>query len=102
MGHHKGFVDGGPRDLETGQPTKRIILRAIASQFDPLGMMAPVSIRARLITIEIWLSKADWDVELPDAVADKWNEIKNEIQKLGKFQKSNSWKGVNAWPCTPS
>lgn len=71
-----------PRILDTGKPTKRSILRGLAAQFDPLGILTPVTIQAKMLMKAIWLLKVDWDEELPSEVADKWNKIKHQMEKM--------------------
>ena len=72
-----------PKELESGKPTKRIILRGLATQFDPLGLMTPITIKAKFLMKEIWQSKVDWDDDLPEATAAKWEKIKKEFSKMG-------------------
>ena len=72
-----------PKELETCKPTKRIILRGLAAQFDPLGLMTLITIKAKFLMKEIWQSKVSWDDDLPKLIAVKWAKIKNEFLKMG-------------------
>lgn len=45
--------------------TKRAILSTIAKLFDPLGLLSPVIVRAKIIIQELWSIKLDWDDPLP-------------------------------------
>lgn len=45
--------------------TKRIVLAVTAKAFDPLGWVAPVVIRAKILMQYLWTLKADWDEPLP-------------------------------------
>jgi hypothetical protein len=41
--------------------TKRVILKAIASVFDPLGLFTPVLLKGKVLLRKLWSWKADWD-----------------------------------------
>lgn len=41
--------------------TKRILLKEIASIFDPLGFLAPFIIKAKILLQEVWAARQDWD-----------------------------------------
>ncbi|XP_014204706.1 uncharacterized protein LOC106636723 [Copidosoma floridanum] len=63
-------------------PTKRTILSEISQIFDPLGIVAPVIIAAKLIIQELWLLKITWDTPIPDALAQRWLHIRDDLAKL--------------------
>lgn len=44
---------------------KRTVLLEIARIYDPLGLVAPVIIRAKIFIQELWLLKIGWDDPLP-------------------------------------
>ena len=52
--------------------TKRALLRAVASIFDPLGHIACVLITAKILLQDVWRAKLDWDTPLPDDLQDRW------------------------------
>ncbi|XP_055633801.1 uncharacterized protein LOC129774128 [Toxorhynchites rutilus septentrionalis] len=47
------------------QPTKRIMLSQISSIFGPLGLLAPIIVRAMLILQQLCELRVDWDETLP-------------------------------------
>ncbi|XP_047143059.1 uncharacterized protein LOC124817258 [Hydra vulgaris] len=49
-------------------PTKRDILRFIASIFDPLGIINPVVVRLKIFFQEVCSSKVEWDTKLEDII----------------------------------
>ncbi|XP_055543505.1 uncharacterized protein LOC129729050 [Wyeomyia smithii] len=47
------------------QPTKRTMLSQIASIFDPLGLLAPIVIKAKMVMQQLWELMVDWDETPP-------------------------------------
>ena len=63
--------------------TQRSVLSLVASVFDPLGLVAPFTVKARLLLKEIWrLSGQEWDNELPEEIAEKITEWTLDLPKL--------------------
>ena len=62
--------------------TKRAVLKAIASVFDPLGLIAPITIPGRIFLQDLWKQGIDWDTEIPEEMKGQWSLICNELQKL--------------------
>ncbi|XP_071577343.1 uncharacterized protein [Temnothorax nylanderi] len=46
--------------------TKRVVLSHIARLYDPLGLVTPVIIVAKIFMQELWIKRFEWDAELPD------------------------------------
>jgi len=69
------------------ETTKRGILSHVASNFDPLGLMIPVNMKAKLIMQKIWTltkddgSKYDWDDSLPSELQEEWLATRREMHK---------------------
>lgn len=66
-------------------PTKRSVLSAIAKLFDPLQLLSPFTMRARVLMQEIWAAGLEWDDVLPDDLRAKWNAWKSELKDLSAF-----------------
>ncbi|XP_074042815.1 uncharacterized protein [Leptinotarsa decemlineata] len=49
-------------------PTKRTILSAISQIFDPLGLISPVVVNAKIILKELWQAQCDWDAPIPQNI----------------------------------
>lgn len=60
--------------------TKREVLSHIAKLFDPLGLIAPMIIVAKMLMQEIWVSRIDWDEKLPAELQFKWTQFVKDIQ----------------------
>ncbi|XP_040173686.1 uncharacterized protein LOC120906238 [Anopheles arabiensis] len=69
-------------------PTKRSILSNVARMFDPLGLISPIVIRAKMMMQELWLQKAGWDEYVPDTICKKWKTIQEDWQLISKFKVS--------------
>ena len=64
------------------KPTKRNVLKKIATLFDPLGFLSPFIIRAKMIMQEIWIAGTGWDDLLSDELVDKINLWFSELDQL--------------------
>ncbi|XP_065091625.1 uncharacterized protein LOC135712602 [Ochlerotatus camptorhynchus] len=72
--------------LRDAPPTKRSILSDIAKLFDPLGLIAPVVVRAKILMQELWLLSSDWDEPVPDSIRIRWESICNEYPLISSFR----------------
>ncbi|XP_011883842.1 PREDICTED: uncharacterized protein LOC105570992 [Vollenhovia emeryi] len=62
--------------------TKRSVLSSIAKLFDPLGLVSPVIIKAKILMQELWSIKLGWDDPLPLDVATKWKKFVEQLHDL--------------------
>ena len=74
------FTSNSPATVS--KHTKRSFLSSIASLFDPVGMIAPYIIRAKLMMQDVWLTGIDWDETLPDDLAKKVNGWFEELTRV--------------------
>jgi len=70
----------------TGPITKRIILSQVSSLFDPLGLISPVLIKARILFQEATRLKTEWDDPLPPHLLDRWNNWSESLKQLSSFR----------------
>ena len=49
---------------QTKPCTKRIILKKIATIYDPLGLLTPITLVAKLFMQELWRDQVEWDEEV--------------------------------------
>ena len=68
--------------IQLDAKTKRAILSAVASTFDPLGFLAPVIFTAKFLLQDIWRSGADWDVELNEPIVRRWVHWASSLSPL--------------------
>ncbi|XP_036142860.1 uncharacterized protein LOC118645588 [Monomorium pharaonis] len=62
--------------------TKRTVLAETARLFDPLGWLAPVVARAKILIQSAWLQQLDWDAPLHSAEAKEWRTFFEELPLL--------------------
>ena len=65
--------------------TRRQILSQVSSMFDPLGLIAPVVFRGRMIFQETSRLKLDWDELVPDWLRRMWVDWLCSLQFLGSL-----------------
>ena len=65
--------------------TKHEILRYTSSIFDPLGLVTPVTITAKLLLQELWEDQVAWDTELNATYKLKWAFITPDILVASQY-----------------
>ncbi|XP_046868784.1 uncharacterized protein LOC124461292, partial [Drosophila willistoni] len=53
-------------------PTKRELVQALMSMYDPLGFISCFTIELKVLLQEVWRSGIGWDTGLPNALLPKW------------------------------
>lgn len=66
--------------------TKRSILSAIGKIFDPLGLIGPVIVVAKLIMQKLWSCHTGWDEEVPDELLRQWNHFHETLPLLSQLR----------------
>ncbi|XP_052738240.1 uncharacterized protein LOC128198203 [Bicyclus anynana] len=61
--------------VNTHTVTKRSMLSVIAQIYDPLGLLSPTIICAKILLQKLWLSKLDWDDPVPHDVVQSWEKF---------------------------
>ena len=62
--------------------TKRGILSAISSLYDPIGFISPVLLEAKIMVQSLWKMNIGWDDPIPDYLRDQWHKWKQELSSL--------------------
>ena len=57
--------------VSVASSTKRGMLQAVASVFDPLGIVSPFTLRAKMLIQKLWVLKYAWDDQLKDLELDE-------------------------------
>ena len=66
--------------------TKRNFLRKIATLFDPLGLLAPFTIRAKILLQEKWTAGLEWDGEMNIPLINSAQSWFRELHDLKQVQ----------------
>ena len=67
-------------------PTKRGILSAVSSLYDPMGFVCPVVLEAKNILQKLWKLKLGWDDEIPEDLQCHLNKWRSELPALSQVQ----------------
>ncbi|XP_053390639.1 uncharacterized protein LOC128553495 [Mercenaria mercenaria] len=66
--------------------TKRYILQSTSRIYDPLGILSPVTVRAKLLLQDIWKEHFTWDTPLPITYQRRWLNIAADLNTSVKTQ----------------
>ncbi|XP_076298585.1 uncharacterized protein LOC143217827 [Lasioglossum baleicum] len=65
--------------------TKRAVLSNIARLFDPLGWLAPITVTAKILMQDLWITKCDWDETLSTDLRERWLQYCSSLSELSKL-----------------
>ena len=87
------FMLNGINDLSR-ETTKRQCLSTVYSIYDPIGLLTPVTITAKIILRKIWASRPQlgWDDRLPCEIQSDWNNFRESLSDLQKLSFTRSIK----------
>lgn len=66
--------------------TKRIILGEIAKIFDPLGLLGPITTRAKIIMQKLWTININWDESLPQDIYYEWQNYRESLHNINELE----------------
>lgn len=66
--------------------TKRCIVACVARIIDPMGLVYPLSVSAKLIIRELWEEKYDWDVEISGELCTKWKQFVGTLPQISALK----------------
>lgn len=66
--------------------TKRRILSETAKIFDPLGWLAPCTVKAKILTQQLWLLPIGWDDKVPANIDMEWHKFRNQLSECDKIK----------------
>ena len=93
---------GPPVTLETlltsAPPTftLRLVLEQVMSIYDPYGLLAPLSLHAKILLRKIWTLKLKWDDPLPEEMRCEWLEFFRQVLEAEKLRFPRCLKPINA------
>ena len=63
------------------EPTKRNVISVAGRFYDPLGFLAPVVLRFKLLFQKLCVSKMDWDQPLTGSLLEEWHSLVSDLQR---------------------
>ncbi|XP_062709928.1 uncharacterized protein LOC134288608 [Aedes albopictus] len=66
----------------TAMITKRIVVSDVSRLFDPLGLVGPVIIQAKIFIQELWKQSCGWDDPLSPELQEQWQEYRRNLAGL--------------------
>ena len=74
-------------DVATKLPkTKRSVLKILARIFDPLGLVSPVIVTAKILFSDVCDNSIDWDTPLEENILLRWNEWLMQLSHLDNME----------------
>ncbi|XP_063979910.1 uncharacterized protein LOC135163933 [Diachasmimorpha longicaudata] len=73
------------KEFDSAVFTKRTTLSEIAQLFDPLGLIAPVVTRGKIIIQDLWKLKLNWDEPLPEDYQRQWKDFRLNLNTLNQI-----------------
>ncbi|XP_043485170.1 uncharacterized protein LOC122513008 [Leptopilina heterotoma] len=74
--------------------TKRTLLKMLMSLFDPLGLLAPLTIRGKIILQDIWREGTKWDEEVTEDTAKSWATWIEDLQQAEHLRIPRHYAGL--------
>lgn len=66
--------------------TRRGILSVVSSIYDPLGILSPVVLTAKIILQQLCRKELGWDDPIPPLESKEWTQWLEELSQLEQFQ----------------
>ncbi|XP_077866719.1 uncharacterized protein LOC144355197 [Saccoglossus kowalevskii] len=60
--------------------TKRRVVSETSQLYDPLGLLSPITVKAKLFVQELWKQKLEWDDVISPEMTNRWYEIRDDLQ----------------------
>ncbi|XP_064641320.1 uncharacterized protein LOC135496114 [Lineus longissimus] len=65
--------------------TRRGVLSILSSVYDPLGLVSPFVLEARMIFEDLCRAKLTWDEEMPREHLERWSRWREDLPRLANF-----------------
>lgn len=65
---------------------KRTILSIIAQIFDPLGLINPCMLQAKIILQSLWANNISWDDRVPSEIESQWNAFMQTLPHINNLE----------------
>ncbi|CAK1583812.1 unnamed protein product [Parnassius mnemosyne] len=68
------------------KPTKRCLLSEISKLYDPLGWLAPISTKLKILFQNVWKLNISWDEKIPENIQQEWRKIRSDMNDIQEFE----------------
>ncbi|XP_047515275.1 uncharacterized protein LOC125056291 isoform X1 [Pieris napi] len=76
------FTSSCPEPYTSVNDSKRDILSYFSKFYDPLGLIGPIFVRAKVIMQKLWASNTDWDSPPPQDIRQMWIEFVRDLSQM--------------------
>lgn len=66
--------------------TKRNILSTISKIFDPLGLVSPIVVRAKMLMQKLWIERINWDEKVSPELHNLWRQFCDDLPLLNNLR----------------
>lgn len=66
--------------------TKRNILSDLHKLYDPLGWIAPVIVKAKILVQKLWLEGVGWDEEISKELEQQWKQFREDVETVNDIK----------------
>lgn len=66
--------------------TKRTLLAEISKMFDPLGWLAPITTKLKLLFQKVWSEQIKWDDQVSSEIRNEWLNITANLHQISHLQ----------------
>lgn len=70
----------------TKRVTKRQILSIVSQIFDPMGLVQPVVMRAKMLLQMLWRENLNWDQPVSDTIQTRFEDFCHDLQALNRLE----------------
>ncbi|XP_054283573.1 uncharacterized protein LOC129000637 [Macrosteles quadrilineatus] len=67
-------------------PTKRQVLQAVMSIYDPLGFITPITMKGKILVQNLWKLNIQWDEVIPAKLEKLWENWMKDVKKSEKLK----------------
>lgn len=69
-----------PTQKYINKATKRLILSEISRLFDPIGLLNPIVVKAKMLLQNLWTLNLEWDEAIPQNLHCEWNLLLKQLE----------------------
>jgi len=66
--------------------TKRNMLSVLSKIFDPLGLLGPITLTAKVLIQRVWLLNLEWDETVPMDIHTAWTQYASQLNDIRSFR----------------